>query len=365
MIVLIDNAIVANSIFYAILIFALLISLRPRRDKELFPVSVSSELKGLAILTIIFVHVAYALVSDNRFLLPLSNMSGLGVNLFLLLSGYGIMVSSLRRDSSILQFYKHRLLKLYSPFWLTLVAFFFLDIVFLKINYSWTYIAQSVLGFFNHADLYSDINSPLWYFTLIIFYYLIFPWLLIKKAPWLSAILIYIGSFLILKFQPGFLDYVAHLYRLHLVAFPLGMLLAYFLNQKGLAEKLTLTLQKIRSKKYPIVYAATCSFLLAVLIYSLVNSGVGEKPLVEELVSAISALALIGLFILKRFEIKTLYWLGFFSYEIYLLHWPIMYRYDFLFKYLPVWLALALYFFVFIGLAWLMQKLLNKSGKKA
>jgi len=364
MTVLINNAVLANNIFYAILIGALLISLRPRRDNDLFPLTVSQELKGFAILTIVFVHVAYALVSDNRFLLPLSNMSGLGVNLFLFLSGYGLMFSSLRVDCcSITQFYKYRLLKLYKPFWLTISILFFLDIIFLKINYSWTYVAQSFLGFFNHANLYTDVNSPLWYFTLIIFYYLIFPWLLIKKKPWLSAIFIYVISFIIISFQPPFLSNVLHLYRLHLIAFPLGMLAAFFINKSSTATKISLALQTLRSKRYQVVYNCLLLMSLVAFIYSVIHSGVGSKPMVEELISIVSLLLLSVFFILKRFEIKALYWLGFFSYEIYLLHWPIMYRYDFLFKFLPAWLALALYLFIFIGLGWLMQKLLNNKRK--
>jgi peptidoglycan/LPS O-acetylase OafA/YrhL len=364
MTVLINNAILANNIFYAILIVALLVSLRPRRDNELFPVSVSRELKGLAILTIVFVHVAYALVSDNRFLLPLSNMSGLGVDLFLFLSGYGLMMSTLRRDSSVWQFYKYRLLKLYSPFWLTIAAFFCLDIFLLKITYSWTYIAQSFLGFFNHADLYTDVNSPLWYFTLIIFYYFLFPWLLVKKRPWLSAIFIYAASFLVISLQPPFLNNVLHLYRLHLIAFPLGMLLAAVFREQVLA-KASAALQVLRNQKYQIAYNSILILSLAAFIYSIIHSGVGDTPLIEQLTSIISMLLLCIVFILKRFEIKTLYILGLFSYEIYLLHWPIMYRYDFLFKYLPVWLALTLYFLLFIGLGWLMQRLFDGSGKKA
>lgn len=364
MTVLISNAVLANSIFYAILIVALLISLRPRRDNELFPVSVSRELKGLAILTIVFVHVAYALVNDNRFLWPLSSMSGLGVDLFLFLSGYGLMMSTLRRESSVWQFYKYRLLKLYSPFWLTIAAFFFLDIVFLKLTYSWTYIAQSFLGFFNHADLYSDINSPLWYFTLIIFYYFLFPWLLVKKKPWLSAVFIYAISFLVMSLQPPFLNNVLHLYRLHLIAFPLGMLLAAVFKEPVLA-KASAALQLLRNQKYQITYNFLLVISLAAFVYSIMHSGVGSTPLIEQLTSIVSMLLLCIVFILKRFEIKTLYILGLFSYEIYLLHWPIMYRYDFLFKYLPVWLALLLYFVVFIGLGWLMQRLFDGPRKKA
>jgi hypothetical protein len=32
---------------------------------------------------------------------------------------------------------------------------------------------------------------------------------------------------------------------------------------------------------------------------------------------------------------------------------------------MPVWLALPLYFLVFIGLGWLIQKIFDKQGKKA
>jgi peptidoglycan/LPS O-acetylase OafA/YrhL len=67
---------------------------------------------------------------------------------------------------------------------------------------------------------------------------------------------------------------------------------------------------------------------------------------------------------LKRFEIKALYWIGFFSYEIYLFHWPLMYRYYSLFKILPPWLAMLLYLPIFIVLGWLMQKLIGAIGPK-
>lgn len=364
MTILINNAVLANTIFYAILIAVLLISIRSRRDKDVLPVTASQELKGFAILTVVFAHVAYALVSDNRFLSPISTMAGVGVNLFLLLSGYGLAMSALKKPLSIWQFYKNRLSKLYFPFWLILIVLFVLDFVFLKINYSWSYIIQSFFGLFTHADLYADINSPFWYFTLIVFYYLIFPLLFIKKAPWLSALLIYGLSYLILNLHPALLMNVQHLYVVHILAFPVGLFLGSLFYQEKISTRVSLFLQKIWSQKYPIIYGALVSLAAAIFIYSSIHSGVGDKPYIEELISLVSCLALLVLFVLKRFEIKALYWLGFFSYEIYLFHWPIMYRYDFLFKFLPAWLAVILYLFVFIGLAWLMQKLIAQIGKK-
>jgi peptidoglycan/LPS O-acetylase OafA/YrhL len=171
MIVLINNPVLETYIFSALLLFALIISTRWSRRRGFFPLSVSQELKGLAILMIIFAHVTYALVSDSRFLNPLATMGGVGVNLFLILSGYGLVASALRRPLSIKKFYKKRLLRLYIPFWICLTIFYLLDYFALKIHYDWGYVLRSFLGLFWHADLYADIDSPFWYFSWIVFIY--------------------------------------------------------------------------------------------------------------------------------------------------------------------------------------------------
>lgn len=365
MIVLIANPLFQTYMFYGLLFLALAISIRKRKDSEFFPISVSQELKGFAILTIVLAHVAYALVSDSSFLNPLSTMAGVGVNLFLLLSGYGLIISSLKKPLSIWQFYKYRLSKLYIPFWICLVVFFVLDFFFLHINYGWSYMAQAFLGFFGRANLYLDVNSPFWYFTWIVMYYLIFPWLLIKKAPWLSAILIYIFTFVIIQLNPPIINQVLHLYRVHLIAFPLGIILGWFLNGSASWTKTKEFFAKVKfSNKYQkiLLQIGASIVLIAGTMYLAKHSGVGEKPLIEELISVVTCLVLIALFLIKRIEIKALYWLGLFSYEIYMFHWPLMYRYDFLFKFLPAWLALFLYLLVFLGLGWLMKQGTLKVG---
>ena len=366
MIVSITNPIWQTYIFSAILFIALILSLRKRQDSDFFPISVSQELKGFAILTVVFAHVAYALVSDSKFLDPLSTMAGVGVNLFLLLSGYGLIISALKKPSSPGQFYKHRLAKLYVPFWICLTIFFVLDFFLLHINYSWTYIIQSFCGFFNHANLYTDVNAPFWYLTWIVMYYLIFPWLLIKKAPWLTAALIYIFTFALLCIQPNFIDNVAHLYRVHLIAFPLGVLLGWLLNYSisfsRLKEFFTNKVKIGKGQKVTLQIISSAILLVAIL-YLAKHSGVGEKPIIEETASIVTSLLLIALFLIKRIEIKAFYWFGIFSYEIYMFHWPLMYRYDFLYKYLPAWLALSLYLVIFLGLGWLMNQAIEKGGR--
>lgn len=372
MIISIVNAPLQTMFFLGGFLFFLIISLRLKKENTFFPVSVSQELKGFAILTIVFAHVAYGLVSDNSFLHPLSIIAGVGVDLFLILSGYGLVFSALSKGLKIGDFYKKRLFNLYLPFWICLIIFFICDYFFLNINYGSSYLIKSFLGFFNRADLYLDVNSPFWYFTWIVFYYLIFPLLFIKKAPWLSALLVYLLAYFLINLDFEFLSQVKHLHRLHLIAFPLGMFLAWFLNYSLIFKKITNYLNNfyltIKENSRKIISSSFNIFLITGLIFLFIylvkNSGVGQGPVVEELVSIATSLVLLILFLIKKIEIRLFYWFGVFSYGIYIFHWPLMYRYNFLFNYLPPWLALTLYLVIFIILGYLLEKvtaIINKT----
>jgi len=171
----INNPLLSTSMFIAVFVFVLLLSIKRKEDPELFSRALTQELKGLAILTIIFSHVGYFLSTNHSFLFPLSVMSGVGVNLFLFLSGLGLTISAQKEQLSLGKFYKKRLLRLFTPFWIVITTFFLLDFFLLHISYGWLYIFHSLIGFFPRADLFVDINSPLWFFTPILFYYLVFP----------------------------------------------------------------------------------------------------------------------------------------------------------------------------------------------
>lgn len=366
MIVSIINPIQATWIFSIILFAALAVTIKPRQITQWFPVSVTTELKGLSILMIVLSHIGYFLVSDTRFLWPLSIMAGVGVNLFLFLSGFGLTASQLKKDLSIGQFYRHRLLKLFIPFWLMMVTYLGLDFFIGKIYYSWDYILQAALGIFRHADLYQDFNSPLWYFTLILIYYFLFPLLFSKKRPWLSAIALYLAGYFLIFWSPTPLDYVIHLYKIHYVAFPLGVLAAWAvtkLKDTSLIEKWS---RGWRSAIYYLVILA----LLGTFVYANVYSGVGVSPNLEQGMSIVAVVAIVAVFVLKKIESRLLYWFGLYSYEIYLWHWPIMYRYDIFYRFMPAgfeWLATALYLALFIGLGWLVSKIADfilRPGKK-
>jgi len=375
MILNINNPVGETWIFAIILGIALILSIRRKKPKDFFKPSMTQELKGLAILAVVFAHIGYFLVSDHSFLFPLSAISGAAVDIFLFLSGYGLTFSHLKNEYEIKEFYRRRLPRLYIPFWIVLIIFFSLDFFILKIGHSWQYILQSFLGIFNSADIFRDFNSPLWYFTLIVFYYLIFPLVFHRKHFWLSAIGIYVITLLVSLWNPAFFSGVIWFYRLHMLAFPLGIIFAWiFHNYHNLGRffdekfshflgyekplKLTGTLKSVIESK---VFRQTVRYLFmaglaVVVIYTCFHSDVGDLN-GARIVSTIMMLALLFFFLSMRFEFRLLDLIGFYSYEIYLFHWPILYRYDIFYRFLPAGIATVLYLVLFLILAWILHKL--------
>ena len=354
--VIVHSPYLSTLVFSILLVIAILASMRSKRNDELLSMPVTQELKGFAILTVIFCHIGYFLVTDSRFLFPLSIMSGVGVDLFLFLSGFGLTMSALGKNISVAGFYKKHLAKIYVPLWVTLGIFFILSFFVAHIGYSFGYIARSFAGIFTSADIYHDINSPLWFITPIVFYYLLFPIVFSKKYPWVSAIILFLAGFCIVCINPQILGGVIGLYKLHITAFPVGILFAWLFSRQTVSDKLKKIVGNIKVFAY---YPLVLSLMLAIG-YLAYFSGVGGSTAWQTFISILSGLLIIVLFILKRVRIGFLSLLGIYSFEIYLIHWPIMYHYDIFYRFAPAWLATALYLGLFLGLGFLLQKLSAK-----
>jgi peptidoglycan/LPS O-acetylase OafA/YrhL len=121
-----EQTILFGGIFIAVFIYFF------RKKENYTSFSLSKELKGFAILAIIFGHIGYFLSVDKSFLFPFSVLAGVGVNLFLFLSGYGLTVSQIQKNESIGVFYKKRLPKLFVPFWIVLISLFLANYLFFR-----------------------------------------------------------------------------------------------------------------------------------------------------------------------------------------------------------------------------------------
>jgi len=352
MLVSISNPVYETAIVIAVLTLILFTTLKRKSENLSLSPVVAEELKGLAILSIIFTHIGYFLVTDNRFLWPMSIIGGVSVNLFLFLSGYGLTVSMLRTQLSPVQFYRRRLSKLVAPLWCVVVIFVLLDFAVLGITYPWQTLLSTLGGLLLHADIYRDIDSPLWYLTLILVYYVLFPWIFSRKYPWLTAGIYAALGYLVVRWNPAFLSNVMPLYKVHLVAFPLGILVVWLASQTAWLSRLAAYLQK----KVPLRYACYVA-LTSIIAYTAYYSGVNTTSVHEQTVSIITMFSIVLLAILLPVSSRALMLFGIYSYEIYLFHWPWLYRYDVLYKNLPASLATLIYLGLFLLEGWALHTL--------
>ena len=352
----------------AVAILVLFTTFKNSTHSDVFPISVTNELKGLGILTVVFAHFAYMKVTNSDFLFPLSIIAGVGVDLFLFMSGFGLTVGMLKRPMKTVDFYKKRVIKIFIPFWIALIIMFIADAVFMDKTYSVGYIIKSMLGFFPTADGFGDVNSPFWYITWMIMFYLLYPLVFFKDKPWLSAIILaviatIIGTFNIFDLGSNWL------HRLHTVAFSMGIILAWLLQVKeGEKNRFIEYIKDFRDNSKDMKYIVI-AIMFVIVFYVSQRTGAGSWPaltailgqgfFVEQLMSIVIMLAFTVIFILKKVDSKFLTMYGVYSYEVYLIHWPLMAKYDIFFVYLPAWAAVIAWLVAFILVSMLLQRLVT------
>lgn len=370
-ITLTDDIYQTNLIVIAVLIAVVLFTFRRSKHTDLFPVSVTQELKGLGILTVVFAHFAYMLVTNADFLFPLSIIAGVGVDLFLFMSGYGLTVGMLKKPLPILEFYKRRVIKIFIPFWVAIILIFAANAIFLDIHYSVPYMIQSLLGWFPTAEGFDDVNSPFWYITWMMMFYVLFPLVFSTKRPWLSAIILAVIATLIGVYNPLKMG-DNWLHRLHTVAFSLGIVFAWLLFEtKDKENKLVVYLKEFRNKAKFTPYIVI-ALMLGVVVYMSLHTTANHWPtltailgkgyFVDQLTSIIIMFAFIVIFSLKKFDNKFLSIYGLYSFEVYLIHWPLIGRYDIFFDIFPAWVAVIAWLITFIVISWLLQKITTPLG---
>jgi len=381
-----------TAIFVVIFLIAVFISLRKKKSGGAMPKETSNELRGLAILGVIFAHLTYGKFYGTDFLFPLGIWSGIAVDLFFFLSGFGLAASSIYHPKSVKDFYLKRVGKIYLPLWLMLVVLLLADALLLHRLYPAQEIFFSFIGFFPQANLFDSINSPLWFLTPLLFYYLIFPWLFKAKHPRRSVALVFVASGLLLWSGWSVSRQILEFYRTHWLAFPLGALFAALVVTpkavcgncgrnlhcllyrwcKAIWSKVTG--RNIRTK--PMAQAilkfkslATIWRLIALVILALLawqtayHSGVGRGLILEQVYALFTMICLIFLFIIKKNKLAILEIVGIYSFEIYLIHWPLISRFDIFYKVLPPWLATLVYLPMLLLIAWLFRKVMESISK--
>lgn len=344
------NAQIQTLLFSFIFLLSLLLSFRRKLvvDNNLISKTTTNQLKGFAILAVVFAHIGYFLSKDTSFLSPLSNFAGIAVDAFLLISGYGLACSYKNRN--IIGFLKKRVLKIFEPLWLILAGFVIADFFILNKTYSFQYLAPKFLGIFETADIFNDINSPLWYITIILFFYLIFAIFYLRKYAILSSLAIAIVSYVFVNYMNLPVNHrVIELYNLHYLAFPAGI--ALFGISKKLSQYNDTRMLLKKSRTISIMIATLCLALVVIL-----SKFILVDPILIQAINILATLMLVIFFEVIPFNIAILNLFGIYSYEIYLLHWPILYRYDILYEITPAYLATITYLVLFLMMSWVIHK---------
>jgi peptidoglycan/LPS O-acetylase OafA/YrhL len=283
------------------------------------------------------------------------------VDLFLLLSGFGLALGAMKRETKPLQFYWRRVVKLFGALWLSLGIIMAIDYCRLSMSWPWRQAVLAFLGVVPRTDLYRDINSPLWYVTLTLFLYAVFPWLFRRRHPVIGMIAVTLASWGWCALAvPRLMPEVAGLYGVHRFAFALGVMLAVVTSRAWVRKAWHGMEWTTQSKGVRFVASALIGVAAAYLV---VHSGVGRSANVEEGISLLTVLLVVASAIMKPWRFRFLAAAGVVSYEAYLLHWPLLSRHDWLFGHWPPWAALVAFLILLYAAAVAVHWIAGRGGR--
>ncbi len=180
-------------------------------------------LRALSMAAIVFYHMIFTLYlygirqhDSIKMLFSNTNMhiAKIGVSLFFILSGCGLMMSSDNDDFSIKNFYKKRFFKILVPFYIVYILYFAFHIVAGHLTLPHPFAERhlkpysfifTLLGMDSYVDSFGIPSCSLglgeWFLGCLIMMYILFPLLryLMRKNPYLTmglAILYYVLTIL-------------------------------------------------------------------------------------------------------------------------------------------------------------------------
>ena len=239
-----------------------------------------------------------------------------GVDIFLIISGYILALNCAETPTAV--FLRRRFFRIFPAYWLALALFVFLEACLSGIHYPWADLSLHVLGLhgFARAKFMWDINDSFWFISIIVFCYALF--LAVRRHLEDLAFVVRVCCLATAGLAAYYL-WFGHLANIDTMAtrvpdFFVGLVAGQWASGRGLVFRPGFFLM----------------FALALLAYVSVAYGIGYR-LMPALVyifayaclEVVLAKAELGLLVLRVFG-----FLGTYSYELYLLHQPLMRNYN-------------------------------------
>lgn len=153
-----------------------------KMNKTSFDVNSTNACKGVALMLLLWHHLFYQHPEFGFVVYQTSQLAKVCVAIFLILSGYGFSESVKLKDVGLLQFYKHRLIAIYSNYWFIALIFVPVGVFFMGRTLQSAFTSHAYAKFIVqmtglHRFAYGEYgyNETWWYMSVIISLILLFP----------------------------------------------------------------------------------------------------------------------------------------------------------------------------------------------
>jgi len=308
---------------------------------------------------VIFDHVFYHLlgytqnIGDPSFFWKVKNpfltWGNYGVAIFLFISGFGITSSYIKKGIKNRWLFKHYL-RIWLPYILITVVWLIMDHFLLHLHHGKNEILLSIIPF-PIDDSWQVVDFNMWFIPFLLFQYFVFFFVFKTKL---------LSNMTKLCLFAGIISVVSYFHNIYLLRsiptpttqwpmnyvlyFPIGIFIGMYYKQ------ISFMISKLKTKS--VVFMIVSFMLIALTQSKFLNDSAFWGGVFFILI--VFLLNSLGYF--SRF----LYWIGLISFEVYLVHGPLMYRYDFILYKGPIYLTFPIYFSVILFLAFLLRYVSSK-----
>lgn len=304
----------------------------------------TEQLKGLAIFFVVLGHLWVHVAKTKATIV----FAGDAVALFLMLSGFGLSLSTRNKKLEFKKFCSRRIKRVMVPYWVATIVILSFDRLFLSRQLSVGSALMTFLGINLSSEL-RDLDYARWFVTFILVWYGLFFWAYTAMATNRYAIYLLCISVVLLPINYYFL----HFGWYQFFSFPIGCLCAIIYDK----------LVEVFREKERLLLTISFVGLSYALSYKLMLSDDGINRIIYKyipnillaylydlngLIVSSAVIAISGGLVIRGYRSKMLLFLGKYSYEIFLVHGVFLVKYNPIIKD-PGTLALIVEFSLFMA----------------